>query len=134
MSESPAIVVNAPGHDSVEEHESHVGTYLKVFVTLAVLTAVEYFYARIFKDSFSILILGLAVLALVKAGMVGLYFMHLKFEGRWVYYMIVPACILALILVMALYPDITLHPGTEAPEGSDDDSVATAEFHAGSRA
>ncbi len=124
MSESHAIAAHAPGHESAEEHESHVGTYLKVFVTLAVLTAIEYFYARIFKDSFGVLVLGLATLALVKAGMVGLYFMHLKFEGRWVYYMIVPACILAIVLVLALYPDVTLHPGTEAPEGSDDSTSA----------
>ena len=30
--------------------------------------------------------------------MVGWYFMHLKFEGNWVYGMLVPAGILAMIL------------------------------------
>ena len=39
---------------------------------------------------------GPDVLAVIKASMVGWYFMHLKFEGRWVYYMLVPAGILAL--------------------------------------
>lgn len=125
MSDSHAIGSDSADHESAEEHESHVGVYLKVFVTLAVLTAVEYFYARIFKDSFSVLVFGLMVLALVKAGMVGYYFMHLKFEGRWVFYMLVPACILAVVLVLGLYPDVTLHPGTDAPEGSDTEPVTS---------
>ena len=40
--------------------------------------------------------------------MVGWYFMHLKFEGNWVYIMIVPAVILAVMLTMALCPDMVL--------------------------
>src|SRR3954447_12060661 len=64
--------------------ESHA-PYLRVFAALTVLTAVEYLYARVLKDSFLVLVLGLLVLALVKAAMVGWYFMHLKFEGKWVY-------------------------------------------------
>ncbi len=126
MSDSHAVTADSAPHESAEEHESHVGTYIKVFIALAVLTAVEYFYASIFKDSFGVLILGLMVLALVKAGMVGLYFMHLKFEGRWVYGMLVPACCLAIILILALYPDVTLHPGTDAPEGSEEEPVAAS--------
>ena len=34
--------------------------------------------------------------------------MHLKFEGNWVYIMIVPAFVLATIFVLALMPDMTL--------------------------
>ena len=39
---------------------------------------------------------------MIKAGLVGWFFMHLKFEGNWVYILIVPAFILATILVLAL--------------------------------
>ena len=45
--------------------------------------------------------------------MVGWYFMHLKFEGNWVYAMLVPAGILAIILTTALIPDVAMQPGTE---------------------
>ena len=75
--------------------ESHA-PYLKVWAGLAILTAVEYFYALIFKDHFPLLVAGLLSLALVKAGMVGWYFMHLKFEKKWVYLLIVPACVMAV--------------------------------------
>jgi cytochrome c oxidase subunit IV len=94
-----------------EEHQEEAhAPYLKVWFGLAILTAVEYFYAFFLKDYFAILILGLLLLAGVKAGMVGWYFMHLKFEGNWVYIAIVPAFILATILVLALCPDQAMKP------------------------
>ncbi len=77
---------------------------------MAILTAVEYFYAAGLKDFFVILLGGLLVLAGIKAGLVGWYFMHLKFEGKWVYLLIVPAIVLATILVLALVPDQALKP------------------------
>ncbi len=98
--------------------EAHA-PYMKVFAGLAVLTAVEYFYASWFKDYFGILILGLLLLAMVKAGMVGWYFMHLKFEGNWVYIMIVPAMVLATILTLALCPDVVLKPIPDENPGED---------------
>ncbi len=98
--------------------EAHA-PYLKVFAGLAVLTAIEYYYASIFKDHFVILLLGLLFLAVVKAGLVGWYFMHLKFEGNWVYIMIVPAMILATIIVLALCPDMVLKPETEENPGEE---------------
>jgi cytochrome c oxidase subunit 4 len=94
------------------EAESHA-PYLQVWFGLAVLTGIEYVYAAVFKDSFAILVLGLLFWAMIKAGMVGWYFMHLKFEGRWVYLMLIPAAVLATILVVALYPDQALKPITE---------------------
>ena len=95
-----------PGTDA----ETHKSPYIKVFLWLAVFTAIEYFYARWQKDAFAPLVLGLMVCAVIKASMVGWYFMHLKFEQRWVYYMLVPAGILACVFIFALTPDIALQP------------------------
>jgi cytochrome c oxidase subunit IV len=103
--------------------ESHA-PYLKVWAGLAVLTLVEYYYASFLKDYFLILLLGLLFLAVVKAGMVGWYFMHLKFEGNWVYIMIVPAFILATIIVLALSPDMVLKPETEENPGEEVSRIA----------
>jgi cytochrome c oxidase subunit IV len=106
----------------VEEHrtEAHA-PYLLVWVALLVLTVLEYWYAALLKDNFLVLVLGLLFLAVVKAGLVGWYFMHLKFEGNWVYVLVVPACILATIIVFALTPDMVLKPVTE--ENPDEESV-----------
>lgn len=57
------------------------------------------------------LILGLLILAVTKATLVGMFFMHLKFEGNWVYYMLVPAGILAMIFICALVPDVAMQEG-----------------------
>jgi cytochrome c oxidase subunit IV len=98
--------------------ESHA-PYLKVFFALLVLTILEYFYAMM-PVSFLALVLGLLALAVTKATLVGMYFMHLKFEGRWVYFMLVPAGVLATIFVLALYPDIGMQPVSEQPLGEDE--------------
>ena len=101
-----------------EEHEQEAhAPYLLVWLWLAVLTGVEYVYAAKLADFFVILLAGLLVLAGIKAGLVGWYFMHLKFEGKWVYLLIVPAIILATVLVLALVPDQAMRPvDTDAEE------------------
>jgi cytochrome c oxidase subunit IV len=108
-----------------EEHDQEAhAPYLLVWLWLAILTGVEYFYAAGLKDFFVILLGGLLVLAGIKAGLVGWYFMHLKFEGKWVYLLIVPACILATIFVLALVPDQALKP--EDIEAEETSQVAPA--------
>jgi cytochrome c oxidase subunit 4 len=97
-----------------EEHaaEAHA-PYLKVWAALAVLTLIEYVYAFAFKELFLLLLLGLLFWAVIKAGLVGWFFMHLKFEGNWVYILIVPAFVLATVLVLALMPDMAMQPETD---------------------
>ncbi len=112
------------------QEESHA-PYMTVWAILAILTAVEYFYAMIFKDSHLVLILGLVSLALVKACMVGWYFMHLKFEKRWVYILIIPACIMAVFLTLALYPDMAMKPITEENPGEEETWLAPPTDHLG---
>jgi cytochrome c oxidase subunit 4 len=110
-----------------EEHEQEAhAPYLLVWFWLAILTGVEYFYASGLKDFFTILLVGLLILAGIKAGLVGWYFMHLKFEGKWVYIMIVPAMILATIIVLALTPDMVLKPETEENQGEEYARIAPA--------
>ena len=106
------------------ERESHNSLYLKVWGGLAIFTAVEYGYAHLSKDAFFWLVLGLLVLAAIKAAMVGWYFMHLKFEGKWVFAPIIPPCVLAVILVVALYPDMGMPPLDE--QQPTDDSAESA--------
>lgn len=100
-------------HAAQEESESHVGLYLRVFVGLLILTIVEYFYAKMFAGSMLVLVFGLLLVASVKAGMVGNYFMHVKWEGKWVFGVIIPACILAMILICGLLPDVANSPTKE---------------------
>lgn len=94
--------------------ESHT-PYGKVWVALLVLTLIEYFYAKMFSGSFATLVLGLMFWAVIKAGLVGWYFMHLKYEGNWVYGFLVPAGVLAMVVIFALIPDIAMNITDENP-------------------
>ena len=78
------------------------------------------------RTAFVVLVFGLLVLAVVKAGMVGWYFMHLKFEGKWVYAMLVPAGILAIILTTALIPDVAMQPVTEETPEEEENPATTS--------
>ena len=117
-------------HDQEMAVESHTSQYIKIFLVLTVFTICEYLYASIFANhTFLVLVLGLMTMAIIKATLVGLYFMHLKFEGKWVYAMLVPAGILALILTFALFPDVAMQPITE--ENPDLEGIETTPVQPG---
>ncbi len=101
---------NAAGHDFPHP------PYIKVWAALALFTGIEYAYAYLARDFFGMLVIGLLFWAAFKAGLVGWFFMHLKFEGSWVYLLIIPACLLATILVIALYPDQAYKPEEFEPD------------------
>lgn len=108
-------------HSASHEHP-HVN-YMKIFWILLGMTVAEYFYAMVTQDHFVLLVLGLMGMALFKATLVGLYFMHVKFEGKWIYSLIIPACVLAILVVTALIPDIAVGRATEDFSQPEDDSV-----------
>jgi len=89
------------------ESEAHA-PYLKVLFSLLILTIAEYAFARFFREAPGPLIFGLVLLASAKAALVAWYFMHLKFERFWVFLVIGPACLLAFILTILLFPDFVM--------------------------
>jgi cytochrome c oxidase subunit IV len=94
-------------HDIVD---GHVGpsywTYLYVFLALCVFTAIS------FLVNWSLGIgshTGMAVImcvAVCKATLVCMFFMHLKYEWSKLYFLIVPVAILGVMMMIVLLPDI----------------------------
>jgi caa(3)-type oxidase subunit IV len=86
--------------------------YITVFVALSVFTAVSFVVNKFVNDGTLtttmgfILILGVAI---IKALLVVMIFMHLKWDWGRLYFMIIPALILAPMLVFALLPDIVMY-------------------------
>lgn len=71
--------------------------YVYVFLVLAVVTAIEVYISQqsfASADRISILVL----LATFKASLVVAYYMHLKYEPRWM--MLIPFAALALVFVL----------------------------------
>jgi caa(3)-type oxidase subunit IV len=95
-----------------ESHEAHGATqktYLLTFLVLCILTGVSFWtvsedYWPLTKTAGHNLVM---VVAVCKAILVAMFFMHLKYDWFKVYFMIVGALILGTILLCALLPDIT---------------------------
>jgi cytochrome c oxidase subunit 4 len=115
----------AGDHSGHEAHHPHVN-YWAVFAALCVLTGVSWLADKM--GDFGLLhkgtLLTFIVLAVAcaKALFVMMYFMHLKFEGKWKFVLLAPTIILAMAIPAALMPDIGSHyydydvPQTREPD------------------
>ena len=100
---------HATTHDAA--HDLRVKAYFTVFIALSIFTAVSFLANEAVRQgwigvhvSFAIII-GVAV---IKAFLVGLIFMHLNFDWGKVYFIIVPIFILGVMMMMVLMPDIVI--------------------------
>jgi cytochrome c oxidase subunit IV len=82
--------------------------YMAVFWWLAILTLIELGVIYMPVHRLAILAL-LVVLAITKAVLVALYFMHLKFETRTLGLVALSPFILCVFLILMLLPDIFPH-------------------------
>jgi cytochrome c oxidase subunit 4 len=96
-------------HD--EHHGPDVKAYLVVFGALSVFTALSFLFntmarnEKISHEMSFVLILGVAI---IKATLVGLYFMHAKYDWGRIYFLVIPAFVLATMMMIVLMPDIVL--------------------------
>ena len=92
----------------MSEHAHHSPKqYLMVFLWLSILTVLEIavVYLGLPKTA---LAWFLVITALIKAALVAMFFMHLKFEGRLIYFIVALPFIIAVIFVLGLFPDIVV--------------------------
>ena len=84
------------------EHESP--NYMAIFWWLAALTVVE---IAVILPGFPKIIVGtlLVALAISKASLVAMYFMHLRFETRTLGYIAVTPLAIGTLLLLVLMPD-----------------------------
>jgi cytochrome c oxidase subunit 4 len=95
----------------VEHHGPDFRLYMVVGVALAVFTAVSFIVNAMVRADYFTAFTGMLIILLVavcKAVLVGLYFMHLKYDWGKLYFLIIPAFILATMLVVVLSPDIVV--------------------------
>ncbi len=104
--DSPGATAHAAEH-----HGPDLRLYMVVAAALAIFTASSFgINAAVRSEHFSseigfLLILGVAV---CKAVLVGMFFMHLKYDWGKLYFIIVPISILGLMMMIVLLPDIVL--------------------------
>ena len=79
--------------------------YMRIFWILLVLTIVEVAIAYTGLPKL-LLVSLLVVLAVWKAALVALHFMHLKFERRTLMMIALSPCVLCEVLILMLMPDM----------------------------
>jgi cytochrome c oxidase subunit 4 len=96
----------AGGHGAHEAGTGHHGglTYYQVFAILFIVTVAEVGLAYLSMPKFAKIVI-FVVMALYKAVMVALYFMHLKFEKKTMWIIAAAPLIFGVILAIGTYPD-----------------------------
>lgn len=96
------------------EHHPGPGTYVKVAVILAIVTAIEVAFSYIPDADPAFIVTGLIVMAVIKFALVALYFMHLRFDNRLFRRLFISGLVLAII-VFAVYLITLFARGGPAP-------------------
>jgi cytochrome c oxidase subunit 4 len=78
--------------------------YLRIYITLIVLFAITVFASLLHNPL--IIFLIVFVISVVKASMVLLYFMHLKWEPKLIWLLLGIALMTLTFLFIGLYPDV----------------------------
>jgi cytochrome c oxidase subunit 4 len=110
-------------HAHDDHHDAHPEpNYMGVFYILCACTLVSF----ITVSTFWVSTLGaqtghtvVMLVAVIKALLVAMYFMHLKYDWFRIYGMLTPTVIMGTFLVLALLPDITFSD-TRVTNGVDD--------------
>jgi cytochrome c oxidase subunit 4 len=112
MSEAAANVgrMNEPEepHGTTVPTPHHSINYYYIFFALVLLTIVTVLVAfHRFENEVVNLLLALLV-ASIKATLVAMFFMHLKFEGKLIYLIFIVPLVLCVLVIVALIPDILM--------------------------
>src|SRR5215510_8447736 len=102
---------------AAQDHGAHDHSkeYVNVLLALAVLTFVTVAISRIHFGRFGNIFVGLAI-ATVKASLVVMFFMHLKYEQRWWAGIVLFPLFLVLIIIGSNLPDTALN-GPDSMKG-----------------
>jgi len=79
--------------------------YYKVFGILTVLTIAEILWVYVVPHSQAMLAGGLGLMAAAKAALVGLYYMHLKYEGKLLWVVALFPLVLVVVMIAGFLPD-----------------------------
>lgn len=93
--------------DHADHHEEHpmisYGTYMSVWLALLILTSLTVAIAGFDLGKYTTAVAMLV--AVVKTTLVGLYFMHLRYEPKTFHYMILVTFIIMVVIVIFTFID-----------------------------
>lgn len=110
-------------HEHDDDDHGGTGKYWVVFVCLCILTTASFltyfdFWKEYMGEAKMTARMFMLAVAVVKASLVMLFFMHLKWEANWKYVLTIPSLMMAIFLMIALVPDIGMRTVRYAEERS----------------
>ena len=96
----------AHGHTVPMPH--HKVNYYLIFAILVGLTIITVAVAFIEIHKEWVKVLLALTIASIKASFVAVFFMHLKFEGKLIYFILIVTLTFTVVLICALIPDIVM--------------------------
>ncbi|HEY7087479.1 MAG TPA: cytochrome C oxidase subunit IV family protein [Tepidisphaeraceae bacterium] len=140
MSQTTSNHYESEPHDMSRPMPHHHVPFLKIFAALVVLTVLTVgigIYLRFESEVVNVLLALL--IASIKASLVAMFFMHLKFEGKLIVMIFVVPLALCVLLIVALLPDLlpigdgSMHmfntPHMMQPHAEHQAAAAGAEHH-----
>jgi cytochrome c oxidase subunit 4 len=109
----------AEAHSHAEDHGELFRAYMVVAAALGGFTISSFVVNYLVRQGSLSVLMGFALIlgvAVIKATLVGLYFMHLKWDWGRLFFMIVPAFILGTMMMLVLLPDIVFGWKHDVPE------------------
>ena len=101
------------GKHAPVDKSAEVRQYLIIFASLAVLTLMTVGVAYMHLPHAAGVVIALVIAAL-KVYLIASFFMHLRGEGRLINWSVAACCVLVLILIVFVLPDLGIHPAEEA--------------------
>ena len=101
-------------HDEIHHHISPIGTYLAVFAALMVLTFVTVMVAGMDLGKWNTFV-ALAI-AVVKATVVILWFMHMKYSAKITWICVIAGTVWIIIMLMFTMMDFNTRVWSPYPE------------------
>jgi len=95
-------------HGTTVPTPHHQVPYVLIFVALLVLTGATVWIAFIHFPTELVNVLLALTVACIKGSLVAMFFMHLKFESKLIYMIVIIPLILCVLLICALIPDVLM--------------------------
>jgi caa(3)-type oxidase subunit IV len=93
-----------------EDHGDLFKIYLMVFGSLAVLTGISFGTYELLKGTPGLSLVIIMIVSVIKATLVAVIFMHLKWDWGRVFGIMIPVVVMAIMMIIVLWPDMVSAP------------------------
>ncbi len=109
-----SVDTQVANHEALPQHEHKLAVFFYVWAALLVVTGIEVYLAYQNMEPVKMLLILMA-LSVIKAGLIILFFMHMKYESQRMRRVLMPVLAICLCLMFMFFADAVriLHLGVK---------------------